>query len=139
MRVDVLTREYPPEVYGGAGVHVGELVSALRRELDVIVRCFGAPRDEQNVFPYLVPPELVGANPSLAALGSEKAGSVTVDGEPWFVVADVCAVLGLVNPSEAEAYLDDDERCLISKEACRNNGGMQAISEVGLNWLCDCE
>ena len=41
--------------------------------------------------------------------------------------------------SEAEAYLDDDERCLISKETCRNNGGMQAISEVGLNWLCDCE
>ena len=55
------------------------------------------------------------------------------DGEPWFVAADVCAVLGLGNPSEAEAYLDDDARCLISKEACRNNGGMQAISESGLN------
>ena len=30
MRVDVLSKEYPPEVYGGAGVHVAELVRALR-------------------------------------------------------------------------------------------------------------
>ncbi|MHC1761771.1 MAG: phage antirepressor KilAC domain-containing protein [Negativicutes bacterium] len=54
------------------------------------------------------------------------------DGEPWFVAADVCAILGLVNPSQAVAYLDDDERCLISNEAWRNNGGMQAVSEAGL-------
>ena len=40
------------------------------------------------------------------------------EGEPWFVAADVCAVLGLVNPSQAVSYLDDDERCLISNEAC---------------------
>ena len=30
MRVDMLTKEYPPEVYGGAGVHVTELVAQLR-------------------------------------------------------------------------------------------------------------
>ena len=54
------------------------------------------------------------------------------EGEPWFVAADVCAVLGLVNPSQAVSYLDDDERCLISNEAWRNNGGMQAVSEAGL-------
>jgi len=29
VRVDVLTKEYPPEIYGGAGVHVAELVRAL--------------------------------------------------------------------------------------------------------------
>ena len=48
MRVDVLSREYPPEVYGGAGVHVAELVRSLRGtpDLDVVVRCFGMPRDE---------------------------------------------------------------------------------------------
>ena len=38
MRVDLLSREYPPEVYGGAGVHVAELVRALRQT----TRCAGA-------------------------------------------------------------------------------------------------
>ena len=45
----------------------------------------------------------------------------------------------IMSHDKTKGYLDDDERCLISKEVCRNNGGMQAISEVGLNWLCDCE
>ena len=49
MRVDLLTREYPPEVYGGAGVHVAELVRALRRDLDVVVRCFGAHAADEVV------------------------------------------------------------------------------------------
>ena len=48
MRVDVLSREYPPEVYGGACVHVAELVRALREgtDIEVAVRAFGMPRDE---------------------------------------------------------------------------------------------
>lgn len=90
MRVDLLTREYPPEVYGGAGVHVGELVSALRREIDVVVRCFGAPRDDDRVFTYLVPAELVKSNPSLAALGvdlqmaQDSAGADIVHSHTWY-------------------------------------------------------
>jgi starch synthase len=90
MRVDLLTREYPPEVYGGAGVHVAELVGALRRELDVVVRCFGLPRPEENVFPYLVPAELVSANPSLATLGvdlqmaQDVAGADLVPSHTWY-------------------------------------------------------
>ena len=44
VRVDLLTREYPPEVYGGAGVHVEYLARSLRASLaDVRVHCFGAP------------------------------------------------------------------------------------------------
>ena len=39
-----MTREYPPEVYGGAGVHVTELVAQLRRLCAVDVHCMGAPR-----------------------------------------------------------------------------------------------
>ena len=60
MRVDLISREYPPEVYGGAGVHVAELVRALRagEGLDVQVRAFGKPRDEEGVTSYLVPVEL---------------------------------------------------------------------------------
>src|SRR5436853_7391184 len=46
MQVALLTREFPPEVYGGAGVHVEHLAAALaaRPGLDVRVHCYGAPR-----------------------------------------------------------------------------------------------
>ena len=38
MRVGVLTREFPPDVYGGAGVHVEFLVGELRALADVLLR-----------------------------------------------------------------------------------------------------
>ncbi|HEY2555746.1 MAG TPA: glycogen synthase, partial [Diaminobutyricibacter sp.] len=69
MRVDLLTREYPPEIYGGAGVHVAELVRALRVDTDVVVRCFGAPRDEPDTYAYGVPAELSAANGAITTLG----------------------------------------------------------------------
>ena len=34
MRVEMIRKEYPPEIYGGAGVHVAELVAALRESID---------------------------------------------------------------------------------------------------------
>ncbi len=71
MRVDLLTREYPPEVYGGAGVHVEYLARELRRLVDVRVHCMGAPRDEQGVTAYGVPEDLVRANPALRTLGTD--------------------------------------------------------------------
>ncbi|WP_084040137.1 glycogen synthase [Demequina sp. NBRC 110053] len=52
MRADILTREFPPNVYGGAGVHVTELAAVLRREIDVQVRAFDGPRDEPGVIGY---------------------------------------------------------------------------------------
>src|SRR5215471_3361125 len=52
MRIGMLTREYPPEVYGGGGVHVEFLVRELRKLVDVEVLCFGAPRSEPRVFAY---------------------------------------------------------------------------------------
>ena len=42
-RVALLTREYPPDVYGGAGVHVEYLSRELAQLVDVTVHCFGAP------------------------------------------------------------------------------------------------
>jgi starch synthase len=45
MKVAILTREYPPDVYGGAGVHVDFLVRDLRNLVDVDVHCMGEPRD----------------------------------------------------------------------------------------------
>ncbi|TAJ46128.1 MAG: glycogen synthase [Herbiconiux sp.] len=93
MRVDVISREYPPEVYGGAGVHVAELVKGLRTHLDVMVRCFGAPRDEPGVFAYQVPDELQGANPSLTTLGVDLQiaqaviGTSLVHSHTWYANA----------------------------------------------------
>jgi len=52
MRVDLLTREYPPHIYGGAGVHVTELAAVLRSHIDVRVRAFDGPREEPGVFGY---------------------------------------------------------------------------------------
>jgi starch synthase len=93
MRVDIVSREYPPEVYGGAGVHVAELVQALRREIDVRVRCFGTPRNEAGTDSYLVPGSLTGANPALGTLGvdlaiaQDVAGADLVHSHTWYANA----------------------------------------------------
>ena len=44
LRASILTREFPPDVYGGAGVHVTFLVRELARLIDVDVQCMGEPR-----------------------------------------------------------------------------------------------
>jgi starch synthase len=81
MRVDLLSREYPPEVYGGAGVHVAELVRSLRKhKVDVQVRAFGMPRSEAGVTSYLVPSDLANANPALATLGVDLQMARDVEG-----------------------------------------------------------
>jgi starch synthase len=80
MRVDLLTKEYPPEIYGGAGVHVAELVRALRTDIDVVVRCFGAQRDAADTFAYDVPPQLADANATLATLGVDLQMAQDVQG-----------------------------------------------------------
>jgi len=93
VRVDLITREYPPAVYGGAGVHVTELVKALRPSLEVLVRCFGEPRDEPGVFAYDVPRELANANPALTTLGvdlqiaQDVGGADVVHSHTWYANA----------------------------------------------------
>ncbi|WP_248963408.1 glycogen synthase [Sphaerisporangium perillae] len=90
MRVDLLSREYPPEVYGGAGVHVEYLARELRRLVDVRVRCFGARRDERGVDAYRVPGGLETANPALQVLGvdlemaSACEGADLVHSHTWY-------------------------------------------------------
>ncbi len=64
-----MTREYPPEVYGGAGVHVTELVAQLRQLCEVDVHCMGAPRS--GVFVAQPDPALNGANPALVTLSAD--------------------------------------------------------------------
>lgn len=50
MQIALITREYPPEIYGGAGVHVGELVKVLRHHIDVDVYCMGNSRPDAQSF-----------------------------------------------------------------------------------------
>jgi starch synthase len=80
VRVDLLTREYPPDVYGGAGVHVEYLAHSLGALADVRVHCFGPPRDEPGVTAYPELPELSGANPALRTLGVDLVMGAGVSG-----------------------------------------------------------
>ena len=88
MQVAVLTREFPPEVYGGAGVHVDFLVRELRRLVDVDVLCFGEPRADARAF--TPPAELAEANFALATLGVDlemaaaAAGADLVHSHTWY-------------------------------------------------------
>ena len=50
MKALLLTREYPPEVYGGAGVHVEYLARELAQRIELDVRCFGADREDVQAF-----------------------------------------------------------------------------------------
>jgi starch synthase len=68
MRVALLTREYPPEVYGGGGVHVEYLARELRRLEQLTVHCWGADRDEPGVVAHRPWEALGGSAPHLAAL-----------------------------------------------------------------------
>ncbi len=67
-RVAVLTREYPPEVYGGAGTHVEYLVRELRRLAEVSVHCWGQPRDEPGVVSHQPWEALAEPKPESGAL-----------------------------------------------------------------------
>src|SRR5258705_9479179 len=88
MRVAMMTREYPPEVYGGAGVHVTELVAQLRHLCEVDVLCMGAPR--AGVFVAQPDPALQGANPALATLSADlvmanaAASATVVHSHTWY-------------------------------------------------------
>jgi starch synthase len=92
----VLTREYPPDVYGGAGVHVDFLVRELRRLVDVDVHCFGAEREGATAHP--VPAGMAGRNAALQTLGVDLdiaeavAGCDVLHSHTWY--ANIAGVLG---------------------------------------------
>lgn len=71
MHIDLLTREFPPHVYGGAGVHVEELSHALARKIDVTVRAFDGARTPDDI-PALAP----GSQGSLEVAGYDVDSSM---------------------------------------------------------------
>ena len=79
MRVGLLTREFPPEVYGGAGVHVDFLSRSLAELVDLDVHCMGEPRD--NATAHALTDERLGdANSALHVFAANLAMTAGVDG-----------------------------------------------------------
>jgi starch synthase len=68
LNVGIVTKEWPPAIYGGAGVHVLQLTQALRtiKDVHVDVHCFGGKRDD--AFGYSLPAGFADANPAVQAL-----------------------------------------------------------------------
>ncbi|CAI9400131.1 glycogen synthase [Aestuariimicrobium sp. T2.26MG-19.2B] len=75
MKVSILTREYPPTIYGGAGVHVAQLVPQLARLVDVDVQCMGEPREGATAHPETFPE---GANGAIRTLGADVSMAAAV-------------------------------------------------------------
>jgi len=101
VRIGVLTKEYPPEIYGGAGVHVEFLVRELRKlaQVDAVhVHAFGGERHENDVHVYEPPVEVKDANPALQTLAVDVQIADALDGldvlhsHTWY--ANLAGVLG---------------------------------------------
>ena len=73
-RIGIVTKEWPPQVYGGAGVHVVQLTEALRKlpDVQVDVHCFGGARSD-GAYGYSTPTEFADANPALQAIATDLA------------------------------------------------------------------
>jgi alpha-maltose-1-phosphate synthase len=91
VRVGLLTREYPPEVYGGAGVHVEHLAEQLRSLVDLEVHCWGA--DRERAVAHRPWEALAGDEPWRAALATASvdlsmaasvAGADVVHSHTWY-------------------------------------------------------
>jgi starch synthase len=88
LRVAMLTREYPPEVYGGAGVHVEYLARALAALLDVTVHCQGA--DRADAIAHRPWDRLAGASSALRVISTDLSmteaagGADIVHSHTWY-------------------------------------------------------
>jgi starch synthase len=71
-RVGLVTKEWPPQVYGGAGVHAVQLTEALRNldGVSVDVHCFGSARDD-GAIGYSTPASFADANPAVQAIATD--------------------------------------------------------------------
>ena len=90
MRVDFVTKEYPPNIYGGAGVHITELVKVLRTQIEARVHAFGEPVSEALTFGYQTPQGFREQNSALQTLATnleiipKLKGSDLVHSHTWY-------------------------------------------------------
>ena len=90
VKVGMITKEWPPLIYGGAGVHVSNLVTALTEIPDIAseVHCFGPKR--ADAFNYELHGDLASINPALQALlidsdiASKLAGVDIAHSHTWY-------------------------------------------------------
>jgi starch synthase len=75
LSISLLTREYPPSIYGGAGVHVAQLVPQLRKLIDVDVQCMGEPREGATAHAENFP---AGANAALRVFGADLSMTAAI-------------------------------------------------------------
>jgi prophage antirepressor-like protein len=71
---------------------------------------------------------------SLTVFTNEQFGeirTIMINGEPWFVLRDICA-LGIGNTSDVKARLDDDEKGIDSVDTPGGKQEMSVVSESGL-------
>ncbi|MFE0731214.1 glycogen synthase [Streptomyces antibioticus] len=83
MRVGLLTREYPPDVYGGAGVHVEFLAREVRRLVDLDVHCWGegtVKERAEGVRRHRPWPALDGSNDALRTFSVDLAMAAALEG-----------------------------------------------------------
>ena len=94
MRIGLLTREWPPEVYGGAGVHVEYLARELAKRVEVEVHAFGG----NGATVHRPDPELASANAALRTLSVDLRMAAALEGcdvlhsHTWY--ADLAGHLG---------------------------------------------
>ncbi len=94
MRIDIVSKEFPPSVYGGAGVHVAELTRVLASRADVRVHAFGEPRDADyhgaTVLTYPNPPGFDAANGAVQTLATDLTiigaleGADVIHSHTWY-------------------------------------------------------
>src|ERR1035441_8810796 len=85
MRVGLMTREYPPQVYGGAGVHVEYLSRELAKLIEVEVHCWGPQRADEG---------------NLHVIGDEPPAEVTAGTDAKFKTAVDALALNLSQMKE---------------------------------------
>ena len=94
MRIDIVSKEFPPSIYGGAGVHVAELTRVLASRADVRVHAFGEPRDADyhgaQVLTYPNPPGFDAANGAVQTLATDLTvvgaleGAEVIHSHTWY-------------------------------------------------------
>lgn len=90
LKVGIVTKEWPPAIYGGAGVHVQQLTQALREVsgIHVDVHCFGGVRED--AYGYSIPSQFDASNSAVQALVTDleiatHLGSVdVVHSHTWY-------------------------------------------------------
>ena len=84
MKALILTNEYPPNIYGGAGMHVAELTRALRGRFSLDIRTFGDQREEADAWRVrgYPAPDLPASDPQLRPAWEALARDLEMAADP---------------------------------------------------------